>query len=139
MSFGFVNGSAHLGADINFSSSSCTDIIGCLVAGIILTVLFFIWNAYLSRVHAAEAARGSSTAWWQPPPLIPGNLWFRAHGRFIAILLIVFLTWCSFLANNFWVRGVPLSFFILPLILNLVCGRIGSGKSTRDPGVLYVM
>ena len=81
----------------------CADIIGCLVAGVILTLFFFLWNAYLSRVHA----RGSSTAWWQPPPLIPGGLWLRANGRFLAILMIVFWTWCSFLSNNFWVRVFP--------------------------------
>ncbi|KAF9649381.1 MFS general substrate transporter [Thelephora ganbajun] len=74
-------------------------IIGCLVAGVILSVLFFCWNAYLSRAHAKG---GSSTAWWQPPPLIPGDLWLRANGRFLAILMIVFWTWCSFLSNNFW-------------------------------------
>jgi len=75
-------------------------IIGLLVTGVILTVLFFVWNAYLSRAHA----KGSSTAWWQPPPLVPSNLWLRANGRFLAILMIVFWTWCSFLSNNLWVQ-----------------------------------
>lgn len=39
--------------------------------------------------------------------MIPSDLWFRANGRFLAILMIVFWTWCSFLANNFWVRLHP--------------------------------
>ena len=119
MSSYFVNGSAQIGnpprrgqlADVNFLLFSLlADIIGCLVAGLILTVLFFFWNAYLSRAHA----QGSSTAWWQPPPLIPGDLWFRANGRFLAILMIVLWTWCSFISNNFWVRTPPVILFIPP-------------------------
>lgn len=92
-------------ADVNFHYSPV--IIGCLVTGVILSVLFFFWNGYLWRTHA-RAANGSSTAWWQPPPLVPGDLWFRANGRFLAILMIGFWTWCSFLASNYWVR-VPSS------------------------------
>lgn len=94
------------GADVNLHSPLCTDIIGCLAAGVFLTVLFFCWNAYLSRVHG-HGMQGSSVAWWTPPPLIPGNLWLRSNGRLLAILMIVFLTWCSFLSNNIWVRGPP--------------------------------
>ena len=106
------------------------------MAGVILSASFFCWNAYLSRVHAT---RGSSTTWWQAPPLVPSNLWLRAHGRFFAILMVVFWTWSSFLSNNFWVRGPPLLSFIL-LRLNSTCGGyIGSGESTRDPGVCDVV
>ena len=82
---------------------SHADIIGSLVAGIILTLFFFFWNAYLSREHAKR----SSTALCQTTPLIPGDLWFRANGRFLAILIIVLWTWCSFLPNSFWVRRPP--------------------------------
>lgn len=124
-------------ADVSFHY--CLDIIGCLVAGVILTVLFFCWNAYLSRVHAAK---GSSTAWWQPPPLVPSSLWFRSNGRFLAILMVVLWTWSSFLANNLWVRGLP----PCPSFLRLnwmpcigLWGFIGSGKkSACDPGVLML-
>lgn len=103
------------------------------MAGVILTVLFFFWNTYLSRAHA----RGSSTAWWQPPPLIPSDLWLRANGRFLAILMIVLWTWCSFLSNNFWVRVVPAA--ILHSATEYVgsnYGLVGSGKSTHGLGVL---
>ena len=89
-----------------------TDIIGCLVAGVIFTAFFFYWNAYLPGARA-HPERGSSTAWWQPPPLIPGDLWLRANGRFLAILMIVFWTWSSFLSNNFCVRSPPFSPAIL--------------------------
>jgi len=117
MSFDFVIGSAHFWefpssrADVNlsFSFHHCVVIIGCLVAGVILTVLFFCWNAYLSRIHASGR---SSRAWWHAPPLVPGDLWLRGNGRFLAILMVGFWTWSSFLSNNYWVRAPP------PLILH---------------------
>ena len=111
------------------------------MAGVTLTVLFFYWNEYLSKTHG-HVERGSSTAWWQPPPLIPGDLWLRSNGRFLAILMIVFWTWCSFLSNSFWVREPPPLLpllFILALCMywiGLNYRLVGSVKDTRDPGVL---
>jgi len=91
-------------------------IIGCLIAGVILCILFFVWQTYLTRIHA----KGSATTWWQPPALIPSNLWFRAHGRFLAILIIVFWGWCSFLANGFWVQLFYQSYLQLSPVLTMV-------------------
>jgi hypothetical protein len=75
------------------------DIIACLVVGVVLVALFFVWQGYLGRAQD----RGS-TSKWHPPPLVRNEIWFRASGRFTSIQLIVLFTWCSFLSNNFWVR-----------------------------------
>ena len=32
------------------------------------------------------------------------SLWTRADGRFAVMQMIAFLTWCSFMAYNFWVQ-----------------------------------
>jgi len=75
-------------------------IIGCLVAGVVLSLLFFCWNSYLASVH--------------------GSLWFRANGRFLAILMVVFWTWSSFLSNNFWVQLFYQKYLDLSPILTMV-------------------
>ncbi|KAG6901627.1 hypothetical protein C0995_009795 [Termitomyces sp. Mi166 len=96
-------------------------IIALLIVGVILVVVFILWQAHLEKLQAqreeqlrsynenADIAQLSAPptvarSWLSPPPLMKLSLWKRAKGRFAAIMLIAFLEWCSFLAWAFWAQ-----------------------------------
>jgi hypothetical protein len=76
-------------------------IITLFVIGVILVVLFFLWQYYLEHVHAQRRDQKSR---WTPPPLLPVSIWKRARGRFAAVMFIAFFNWMAFMNWNFWIQ-----------------------------------
>jgi hypothetical protein len=72
-----------------------------LVIGVLFVALFIVWQGYLERQQDAPNAVRS---WWTPPPLMKLSLWSRGRGKFAAMMIIVLVQWCSFLAWNFWTQ-----------------------------------
>ncbi|KAJ6468230.1 MFS general substrate transporter [Mycena sanguinolenta] len=64
-------------------------IIASLVLGVLLIVLFVLWE------YRLEKSGGR-------PPLMKLTLWTRANGRFAVIQVIAFLEWAAFLSFYFW-------------------------------------
>ncbi|GLB41107.1 putative transporter [Lyophyllum shimeji] len=104
-------------------------IIGSLITGILLLVLFVLWQSRLEKIHDQEQDQSllrqehkcdskddvqtptvagtpapASRSWLSPPPLMKVSLWRRAKGRFAVMMCIAFLTWCSFLSWCFWAQ-----------------------------------
>ena len=79
-----------------------SDIIALLIVGVLLLVLFVLWERHLEEVH--EQGGPLSQRWWTPPPLMPVSIWLRANGKLAAMLGITFLEWCSFNVFTFWVQ-----------------------------------
>ena len=79
-----------------------SDIIALLIVGVLLLVLFVLWERHLEEVH--EEGGPLSQRWWTPPPLMPVSIWLRANGKLAAMLGITFLEWCSFNVFTFWVQ-----------------------------------
>ncbi|KAI9056753.1 MFS general substrate transporter [Trametes sanguinea] len=77
-------------------------IIGLLIAGVLLLVLFVLWEHYLEQLHARKGA--ALDKWWTPPPLMSVTIWSRAQGKLAVVLGIAFLEWCSFNSWTFWVQ-----------------------------------
>ena len=105
------------------------DIIGLLITGVLFVVLFLVRQGHLGRIHTNPHSFGSSSldsekvlsaspnhqrsatpvgeinrSWHRPPPLMKLSLWRRANGRFAAMMLIVFLTWCTLIAWGYWTQ-----------------------------------
>lgn len=80
------------------------DIIVLLILGVCMVVLFVFWQHYLEKVQASDTKSRGPYAFLTPPPLMKVSLWYRANGRFAAIMAIAFLTWCCFLGSNFWIQ-----------------------------------
>ncbi|KAH6901322.1 major facilitator superfamily domain-containing protein [Coprinopsis sp. MPI-PUGE-AT-0042] len=76
-------------------------IIALLITGVLLIVVFLLWQRYLEKVHDDANAPYSVLT---PPPLMKISIWTRDHGRLSAMLAIVFLEWCSFFGWSFWVQ-----------------------------------
>jgi MFS family permease len=76
-------------------------IIILLIVGIIMVLLFLLWERYLEQAMD-DPSRTPST--WTPPPLMRLSLWTRAKGRMAVILVIAFLNWCGFISWSFWVQ-----------------------------------
>ncbi|KAG2031738.1 major facilitator superfamily domain-containing protein [Suillus americanus] len=76
-------------------------IIILLIVGIIMVLLFLLWERYLEQV-IDDPSRAPSA--WTPPPLMRLSLWTRAKGRMAAILVIAFLNWSGFMSWSFWVQ-----------------------------------
>ncbi|KAI1786595.1 efflux transporter [Ganoderma leucocontextum] len=93
-------------------------IIALLIVGVLLLVLFVLWERYLEQVHA----RGGylSQRWWTPPPLMPVSIWGRANGKLAAMLAIAFVEWCSFNVFTFWVQLYYQDYVGLSPILTMV-------------------
>ena len=83
------------------------DIIVLLALGVILIMIFVLWQLHLERVHNDHNAPFSLLL---PPPLVKMSLWTRANGRFGVMMFIVFLTWCTFVSWAFWVQVLGYSF-----------------------------
>ncbi|KAF5347064.1 hypothetical protein D9758_011652 [Tetrapyrgos nigripes] len=75
-------------------------IIGLLVTGVILTLLFGFWQHYLEQVH--DDLRSPLPWLPSPPPLMRLSLWTRSKWRVTVVMLIALLNWASFLGWNFW-------------------------------------
>ncbi|THU82425.1 putative efflux transporter [Dendrothele bispora CBS 962.96] len=75
-------------------------IIGTLVAGVVLTILFGLWQHYLE--HVQDGLRVPSPYLPSPPPLMRLSFWRRSKGRVTVVMIIAFLNWASFLGWNFW-------------------------------------
>ncbi|KAK0453219.1 putative efflux transporter [Armillaria borealis] len=73
-------------------------IIALLITGVILTVLFLLWQHYLERQQDSVYSRSK----WTPPPLMRLSLWTRAHGRVAVVMVIAFLNWCCFQGWCYW-------------------------------------
>ncbi|KAF9077668.1 putative efflux transporter [Rhodocollybia butyracea] len=93
-------------------------IIACLIVGIILVILFLVWQYHLERVQDAAArtrdypSSGSRYAslshlalrWIPtPPPIMKMSLWTRAHGGVAVVFCVAFLNWCCFQGWIYWV------------------------------------
>ncbi|KAF8331579.1 major facilitator superfamily domain-containing protein [Amanita rubescens] len=74
-------------------------IIACLILGCTFVGLFVLWQWYLERIQDNPNAQYSK---WTPPPLMKLSLWTRGNGRFAVIMVIAFLTWCTFLSWSLW-------------------------------------
>lgn len=88
-------------------------IIALIVIGVILLILFVLWQYYLERVRGGA---DKSQSRWTPPPLMKVSIWGRSHGRMAVILAIAFFEWCSFMSWIFWAT-VRLFFFQLHMRL----------------------
>ncbi|KAK0476081.1 efflux transporter [Armillaria novae-zelandiae] len=76
-------------------------IIALVVVGVLILGMFLVWQWYLERVQQDPNAPYSI---WTPPPIMKLSLWAKGNGKFAAIMLIVLLTFASFLAWNFWAQ-----------------------------------
>ena len=65
--------------------------IAFFILGIFLVLAFIFWERFLDR-HSTRH------------PLVRLGIFTRARGRFIAILLIIFLEWCAFMSWMLWVQ-----------------------------------
>ncbi|KAG1735286.1 major facilitator superfamily domain-containing protein [Suillus paluster] len=77
-------------------------IIVLLILGVIMVVLFLLWERHLERVLDDDPSRADSM--WTPPPLMRLSLWTRAKGRMAVVLAIAFLNWSAFITWTFWVQ-----------------------------------
>ncbi|KAF9456825.1 major facilitator superfamily domain-containing protein [Collybia nuda] len=103
-------------------------IIALLIVGVFLIVVFVFWQRYLEKVQNTPNAPYSL---WTPPPLMKISVWGRARGRFAVMLIVAFLTWCSFFAWNLWVQlyyqnllGYSALAAVLRLLPLNICGTI---------------
>jgi len=85
------------------------DIIALLVIGVLFIALFIVWQGYLERVQNDPTISQSK---WIPPPLMKLSLWTRGRGRFAAVMVIVLLTWCSFVSWNYWSQVYSFHLFL---------------------------
>ncbi|KAI0794177.1 efflux transporter [Fomes fomentarius] len=94
-------------------------IIALLIVGVLLLVLFVLWERYLENTHASgdEALR---QRWWTPPPLMPVSIWVRAKGKLAVIIIIAFLEWASFNSFTFWIQLYYQDYVHLSPILTMV-------------------
>ncbi|THH00066.1 hypothetical protein EW026_g2388 [Hermanssonia centrifuga] len=92
-------------------------IIALLIVGVVLLVLFLLWQRYLERVRSDPTVAASR---WAPPPLMRLSIWTRSKGRMAVVLFIAFLEWCSFMSWNFWVQLYYQNFLQLSPVLTMV-------------------
>ncbi|KAL4260570.1 Major facilitator superfamily (MFS) profile domain-containing protein [Pleurotus pulmonarius] len=95
-------------------------IIVLLILGVCMVVLFVFWQNYLEKVQASDTKSRGPYAFLTPPPLMKVSLWYRANGRFAAIMAIAFLTWCCFLGSNFWIQLYYQEYLRLTPVLTMV-------------------
>ena len=75
------------------------DIIALLIIGVLLTIAYVAWEAFLERKLDAH-----SPAWWTPPPLMRVSLWGRARGKLAVTLCLALLEYGGFNSFSFWVQ-----------------------------------
>ncbi|EEB93839.1 hypothetical protein MPER_07458, partial [Moniliophthora perniciosa FA553] len=78
-------------------------IVGLLIAGVFLILLFVVWQHYLETVQ--DYGLRPRAGRWIPtlPPLMRLSLWSRADGKVAIVFCIALFNWCSFLAWSYWV------------------------------------
>ncbi|KAI9464426.1 efflux transporter [Lactarius psammicola] len=74
-------------------------IISLFVVGILLVLLFIVWQYYLERwLENPDVPRTR----WTAPPLMKPSLWARAHGRFAVMQTIACINWAAFTIWIVW-------------------------------------
>jgi hypothetical protein len=108
------NGSHRVGDYIQFTIflNKVLDIIALLVVGVLLVAAFLAWQWYLEKKIGKDSRF--------PPPIMKLSMWTRANGRFTVIQFVAFLSWCSFLAYNFWVQLFYQDYLHLSPVLTMV-------------------
>jgi hypothetical protein len=112
------------------------DIIALLIIGVLFIAAFLYWQTVLDKHHNSNnsaladslptttdgSIKTSSkpVPWWSAPPLIRPSLWTRAHGKLGAMLAVAFLTWCCFLAWQFWAQLYYQQYLGLSPVLTMV-------------------
>ncbi|KAG2147770.1 major facilitator superfamily domain-containing protein [Suillus bovinus] len=76
-------------------------IVALSVVGIIMVLLFLVWERYLEQA-TADPSRALSA--WTPPPLMSVSLWTRGNGRMAGILATTFFNSCAFISWTFWAQ-----------------------------------
>ncbi|KAI9056744.1 MFS general substrate transporter [Trametes sanguinea] len=123
-------------------------IIALLIAGVALLALFVCWEHHLEQLHGRENA--PPIRWWNPPPLMSVTIWTRASGKLAAVLVIVFLQWCSFNAFNFWFQlyyqdyagldAISTMVRVLPMCVSgVICNLIVAVLVGRVPVVFLIV
>ncbi|KAL0955479.1 hypothetical protein HGRIS_001719 [Hohenbuehelia grisea] len=118
-----------------------------LILGVILLVLFLLWQTYLERILNDFSAPRSR---WTPPPIMKPSLWLQAKGRIAAIMWIAFLTWCVFRSWSYWVQlyyqeylrlsPIQTMLRLLPVfIVGVLCNVFMAQVSGRIPVVWVVV
>ncbi|KAI9456605.1 major facilitator superfamily domain-containing protein [Boletus coccyginus] len=87
-----------------------SDIIACLVIGVILVGTFMVWEHHLENRNR----------FWTPPPLMKLSIWARAKGRMSVVLVIAFLNWAGFISWIFWVQLYYQNYLGLTPVLTMV-------------------
>ncbi|KAG7097208.1 hypothetical protein E1B28_004579 [Marasmius oreades] len=78
-------------------------IIALIVMGVLLLILFALWQRHLEIIADQGLDSNSFLRWLPtPPPLMRLSLWTRANGRVGIVMCIAFLNWCCFLAWAYW-------------------------------------
>ncbi|KAK7444033.1 hypothetical protein VKT23_015430 [Stygiomarasmius scandens] len=122
-------------------------IIGALVTGVILTILFGVWQYYLE--HVQDGLRDPLPSLPSPPPLMRLSLWKRSKGRVTVVMIIAFLNWASFLGWNFWTvlyyqnfagfSPVGTVLRLLPMfVTGIICNVIVANFVGRVPFVVLI-
>ncbi|KIK00288.1 hypothetical protein K443DRAFT_100688 [Laccaria amethystina LaAM-08-1] len=92
-------------------------IIALLILGVLLLILFVLWQQYLEKVQNDPNAVHSVLT---PPPLIQPSLWKRGEGKLAAMMIIGFVNWASFLAWIVWVQLYYQNYLQLSVIQSVV-------------------
>ncbi|KAI8974619.1 efflux transporter [Trametes punicea] len=93
-------------------------IIALLIVGILLVVIFVFWEHHLEQLHNSHEA--SLERWWTSPPLMSVTIWTRAQGKLAVVLVIAFISWCSFQSFAFWIQLYYQDYVGLNPILTMV-------------------
>ena len=80
---------------------SYADIVSLFVFGVVLVVLFALWQYYLER---RLENRNLPRTRWTAPPLMKLSMWTHAHGRFAVVQIIASVNWASFSCWLVWVQ-----------------------------------
>ncbi|PPQ72095.1 hypothetical protein CVT26_006873 [Gymnopilus dilepis] len=132
--------------DVARKQWSTSYIIVLLLVGIALVALFVAWQYILEKNLDEPESRRSS---WLPPPLMRPSIWTRAKGRFAAMMIIAFATWCAFLSWIYWIQLFYQNYLglsaihtvvrILPLFVSgVLCNMFVGFMAARVPVVWLV-
>jgi hypothetical protein len=80
---------------------SYADIVGLFFTGILLVLLFALWQYYLERrLENTDLPRTR----WTAPPLMKPSMWTHADGRFAVMQIIACVNWAAFSCWLVWVQ-----------------------------------
>jgi len=77
------------------------DIIGLFVFGVVLVLLFGLWQYYLERRLEDSSLPRTH---WTAPPLMKPSMWAHARGRFAVMQIIACVNWAAFTCWLVWVQ-----------------------------------